>query len=283
MTLKFKKPEIKQQRLKILVYGEMGSGKSTLACSFPKTAYFDTEDINSKIIFAEAISKNGGAVLATGDLDEITAQVKELISTKHDYETIVIDSLTVAYENAMAEGEKNKDIGSGFGRHIAYADNKTKNLTNLLLRADMNVIVTCQAKREYGDGMKVVGNTYVGFKRLGYIFDLVFETSVLGRNFNAVVRKSRLRSFVTGDEVDFNYLEIMRRCELEVSNAAPKPIVLATKEQVNEMNRLVNLLNVSEEIVGKWFTKESVNSFDEMDTESITKYIEAMNKKIKDK
>ena len=283
MVLKFKKAEIKQQRLKILVFGDMGSGKSTLACSFPKTAYFDTEDICSKILFSEAINKNGGAVLATGDLDEIIAQVKELISTKHDYETIVIDSLTVAYENAMAEGERNPDIGSGFGRHIAYADNKTKQLTNLLLRADMNVIITCQAKREYGDGMKVVGNTYVGFKRLGYIFDLVFETAVLGRNFNAVVRKSRLRSFVTGDEVQFSYTEIMRRCELEVSNAAPTPIVLATKEQVKEAKRLVALLNVSDEIVGKWFTKETVESFEEMDTAAIDKYIAALQKRIEEK
>ena len=281
--LKFKKPEIKQQRLKILVYGEMGSGKSTLACSFPKTAYFDTEDINSKIIFAEAITKNGGAVLATGDMDEIIHQVKELISTKHDYETIIIDSLTVAYENAMAEGEKNPDIGSGFGRHIAYADNKTKQLTNLLLRADMNVIVTCQAKREYGDGFKVVGNTYVGFKRLGYIFDLVFETSVLGRNFNATVRKSRLRSFITGDEVAFNYAEIMRRCELEVSNAAPTPLVLATVEQVKEAKRLVALLSVTDEVVGKWFTKETVESFEEMETDAIDKYIAAMKKRIEEK
>lgn len=281
--LKFKKPEIKQQRLKILIYGEMGSGKSTMACSFPNTAYFDTEDINSKIIFAEAISKNGGAVLATGDLDEIISQVKELISTRHDYKTIVVDSLTVAYENAMAEGEKNPEIGSGFGRHIAYADNKTKQLTNLLLRADMNVIITCQAKREYGDGMKVVGNTYVGFKRLGYIFDLVFESSVLGRNFNAIVRKSRLRSFVTGEEVPFNFTEIMKRCDKEVSDAIPVPIVLATPEQIKEAKRLVSLLSVTDEAVSKWFTKEAVESFEEMDTTAIDKYILAMNKRIEEK
>lgn len=279
--LKFKKPEIKQQRLKILIYGQMGSGKSTLACSFPNTAYVDTEDSTSKIQYAKAIAENGGCVLNTGDLDEIIAQVKELISTKHDFKTIVIDSLTVAYEHAMIEGEKK--VGSDYGRHISYADSKTKQLTNLLLRADMNCIVTCQAKREYGDGMKVIGDTYVGYKRLGYIFDLVFETSVLGRSFTALVRKSRLNSFKTGDEVQFNYKEIMRMCEQEVKDSAPEPITLATSEQVKEMQRLIALLNISEEIITKWYVKETVDTFEEMDTVAIDKYIEAMHKRLKEK
>lgn len=279
--LKFKTPEIKQQRLKILIYGQMGSGKSTLACSFPNTAYIDTEDSTSKIQYAKAISANGGCVLNTGDLDEIISQVKELISTKHSFKTIVIDSLTVAYEHAMIEGEKK--VGSEYGRHIAYADNKTKQLTNLLLRADMNCIVSCQSKREYGDGMKVMGDTYVGYKRLGYIFDLVFETSVLGRNFTAVVKKSRLNSFKTGDEVKFNYKEIMQLCEQEVKDSEPTPIILATPEQVKEMKRLIDLLNISEEIITKWFVKETVDTFEEMDTHAIDKYIEAMQKRIKDK
>lgn len=281
MALKFKAPEVKQQRLKILIYGQMGSGKSTLACSFPNTAYFDTEDTASKIQYAQAIAANGGGVVNTGDIDEVVAQVKELMSTKHGYETIVIDSLTTCYENAQAEGERK--VGSEYGRHTAYADNKTKQLTNLLLRADMNCIVTCQAKREYGDGMKAIGDTYVGFKRLGYIFDLVLETSVLGRNFSAVVKKSRLKSFVTGEEVKFNYAEIVRRCDAEITTAAPVPIELATEEQVKELLRLINLLNIPAEEYQKWLTKAAAEQFEEMDTSTINKCIQFLQKKIEEK
>jgi hypothetical protein len=282
MALKFKTPEIKQQRLKILVYGEMGSGKSTLACSFPNTAYFDTEDSTSKIQYAKAITANHGAVINTGDMDEIIAQVKELAITKHNFKTIVLDSFTVAYENAQVEGEKK--VGTQYGAHTAYADNKAKQLTNLLLRADMDVIVTCQAKREYAVGMKeVIGMTYVGYKRLGYIFDLVFETSVLGRTFNALVRKSRLNSFKTGDEVKFNYTDIMALCAQEVKDSVPIPLVLASEAQVKEVERLIKLLNVSEDAIGKWFAKENVESFAEMEEKALDKYIDAMHKRIEEK
>src|SRR5260370_924727 len=106
MALKFKKPEIKQQRLKAMFYGEMGTGKSTCASQFPKTAYIDTEDTTSKKRYADLINKNNGAVLATGDFDEILQQVKELMSTRHDFKTLVIDSLTIPYENLQADCEK---------------------------------------------------------------------------------------------------------------------------------------------------------------------------------
>jgi len=281
MALRFKKPEVKQQRLKILVYGQMGSGKSTLACTFPNTAYFDTEDTASKIQYAQAIAANGGGVVSTGDIDEVIAQVKELMSTKHSYETIVIDSLTTVYENSQLEGERK--LGTEWGKHTAYADNKTKQLTNLLLRADLNCIITCQSKPQYGDGVKSIGDTYVGFKRLGYIFDLVFETSVLGRNFNAVVKKSRLKSFVTGEEIKFNYAEIIKRCEAEVTTAAPTPIELATPEQVKELSRLIALLNVPTDEYEKWLVKAGAETFDEMDTIMVHKCIEFLQKKIEDK
>lgn len=280
MVLKFKKPEAKQQRIKILVFGEMGSGKSTLACSFPNTAYFDTEDTTSKLLYANAINKNNGAVINSGDIDEIINQVRELMSCKHDYKTIVVDSLTVAYENALIEGERK--VGSEYGRHIAYADGKAKQLVNLLLRADMNCVVTCQSKREYGDGMKVIGNTYVGYKRLGYIFDLVLETSVLGKTFEARVRKSRFDSFPMGEEIPFNYDEIIRRCNKEAVENVVQPIILANAEQVKEVKRLVELLKVDDASVQKWLTKAQAESFEEMDQDLIVKCINSLQEKIKE-
>lgn len=281
MTLKFKKPEIKNQRLKFLVFGEMGSGKSTLCCLFPNTAYFDTEDSTSKIKYARAIGENGGGVVNTGDIDEIISQVKELITTKHDYKTIVIDSLTVAYENLLIEAEKK--VGSDFGRHISFADSKVKQLVNLLLRADANVVVTCQSKREYGNNMNVIGNTYAGYKRLGYMFDLVLETSVLGRVFNAVVRKSRLEHFETGERIDFSYQEILKRCGAEAIEKSLATEMLASKDQVMELKRLVQLLNVPENDVQKWLTKESCDMFEDMAADRIDKCIAALKAKIENK
>lgn len=282
--LKFKKPEIKQQRLKLLVYGEMGSGKSTICCAMPNVAYFDTEDTTSKSKYSKAIVDNNGAVINTGDIDEIISQVKELMTQKHDYKTVVIDSLTVAYENLITECEKR--VGSDYGRHVAAADSKIKQLVNLLLRIDANVIVTCQAKREYNSNSKnleLVGTTYAGYKRLGYMFDLVLETSVLGKNFYAMVKKSRLDTFETGEEINFNYKEIVKRCGIESLEKALNPENLATSEQVAEIKRLVQLLSVPPDLIEKWFVKQSCDCFEDMQREPVEKYISQLRSRIDSK
>lgn len=283
MALKFKKAEVKQQRLKVLVYGEMGSGKSTMCCALPNVAYIDTEDTSSKEQYAEAINANGGAVAKLGDIDDIIAQVKSLMTESHDFKTLVIDSLTIPYEKAASAAEKR--IGSDFGKHTAVADKKINDLIALLLdeKFDMNVIVTAHSKREYGNGMTAIGNTAVGPKRLGFAFDLVLETSVLGRTFQALVKKSRLKSFVTGEEVKFNYDELVRRCGVESLDKAPKPIVFATSEQLAEMKRLNDLLNTPSETIEKWFEKAKCESFETMDTDTIQKCIDGQLKKMESK
>ena len=283
MALKFKKAEVKQQRLKVLVYGEMGSGKSTICCSLPNVAYIDTEDTSSKEQYAEAINSNGGAVAKIGDIDEIILQVKELMVGNHPYKTLVIDSLTIPYEKAASAAEKK--VGSDFGKHTAVADKKVNDLVALLLdeRFDMNVIVTAHSKREYGSGMTALGNTAVGPKRLGFAFDLVLETSVLGRNFQALVKKSRLKSFPTGEEVKFNYEELVRRCGVDSLEAAAKPLVFATPEQVKEIQRLNTVLNTPAETIEKWLEKAKCESFETMDTDTIAKCIEAQLKKMESK
>ena len=278
MALKFKKPEVKESRLKFLVYGEMGSGKSTMCCAFPTTAYIDTEDTTSKIKYSQALIDNGGGVINTGDMDEIINQVRELLTCAHNFKTVVIDSLTVAYENLIIEAEKR--VGSEFGRHIAEADKKVKQLINLLLRLDMNVIVTCQARKEYGNKMQVVGQTYAGYKRLGYMFDLVLETSVLGRNFSAIVRKSRLAQFETGEDIKFSYAEILKRCgpgaiEKEVETEAK-----ASPEKVAELMHLIEVLGVQPDIIEKWLVIGKCDAFEDMPVVTLDKCIQKLKDKI---
>lgn len=281
MALKFKKPDIKLQRLKILVYGQEGTGKSTLACTFPKTAYFDSEDIFSKPKYQKLILANDGAVISTCDIDEIIGQVTELMSTKHDHKAIVIDSLSVIYENLCTQAEKK--VGTDFGRNVAEADKKIRHLINLLLRADMHIIVCCHAKKEYGDNMRLIGNTFVGYKRLGYMFDLVLETMVVGKSFFALVKKTRLEGFSTGEEINFNYQEIIRRCGKEAIEEQPNVIELASVEQIDEMQRLISLLKIPADIIDKWLTAAKAESFKEMSSADIGKCIISLQNKISNK
>ncbi len=278
--LKFKKPEIKQQRLKAMFFGEMGTGKSTVSCQFPNTAYIDTEDTASKKKYAKAISDNNGQVLATGDFDEILSQVKELMSTKHDFKTLVIDSLTIPYDNLQADCER--VVGNEFGRHVTAANKKMKLLVNLLLRIDMNVIVTCQAKKEYGNNMSVIGQTYSCYNRLGYMFDLVFETQVRGDKFVAVTKKSRIDEFPMNETFSFSYDEVIKRYGAQCIEKEVIPQELASKKQVDEVLRLIDLFKIPEETYIKWTEKHNAESFDELSSEVIDKIIDHLKSKIKE-
>lgn len=278
--LKFKKPEIKQQRLKAMFYGEMGTGKSTCACQFPNTAYIDTEDTTSKKKYAKTIDDNGGQVLATGDFDEILSQVKELMSTKHDFKTLVIDSLTIPYDNLQADCER--VVGNEFGRHVTAANKKMKLLVNLLLRIDMNVIVCCQSKKEYGNNMSVIGQTYSCYNRLGYMFDLVFECQIRGDKFYAVTKKSRIEEFPMNESFIFSYDEVIKRYGAECIEKEVITQELASKKQVEEVWRLIDLFKIPEETYTKWVEKHNAESFEELSSEVIDKIIDHLKSKIKE-
>ena len=278
--LKFKKPEIKQQRLKAMFYGEMGTGKSTCACQFPNTAYIDTEDTSSKKKYAKMIDEKGGSVLASGDFEEILSQVKELMSSKHDFKTLVIDSLTIPYDNLQAECDR--VVGNEFGRHVTAANKKMKLLVNLLLRIDMNVIVTCQAKKEYGNNMSVIGQTYACYNRLGYMFDLVFETQVRGDKFVAVTKKSRIDEFPMNETFSFNYDEVIKRYGAESIEKDVITQELASKKQVDEVLRLIDLFKIPEETYTKWLEKHNAETFEELSGDVIDKIIDHLKAKIKE-
>ena len=279
-ALKFKKPEIKQQRLKAMFYGEMGTGKSTCASQFPYTAYIDTEDTASKKKYAQLITDNHGEVTKSGDIDEIIDTVKWLMSAKHNYKTLVIDSLTIPYENAVIDGERR--LGSDFGRGSADAKKKAKLLVNLLLKLDMNVVITCQAKKEYAGNMNVVGQTYNCYDRLGYMFDLVFETQVRGDEHVAITKKSRLEEFPMRETFKFNYAEVIKRMGIDNIEKEVSTQELASEKQISEVKRLVDLFKISEETCIKWLEKHQAEEWEELNSEVIQKIIDHLLSKIKD-
>lgn len=282
-ALKFKKPEIKQQRLKAMFYGEMGTGKSTCACQFPYTAYIDTEDTASKKQYAKMITDNNGMVSASGDMDEIIETVKVLMSTKHDFKTLVIDSLTIPWENAVIDCER--EHGSEFGRGVAAAKKKTKLLVNLLLKLDMNIIVTSQAKKEYAGGkdMQVIGQTYNCYDRLGYMFDLVFETQVRGDKYFAVTKKSRLAEFPMRESFEFSYDEIVKRMGVDNIEKDVVSQQLATKEQIESIKYYIDLFKIPEESYMKWLDKHQAENWEELNTDVMQKIIDQLKSKIDNK
>lgn len=272
------KPETIKKRLKALFYGGAGVGKTTAAISFPKPYLIDTEKGAENEQYVKLISDAGGVVFQTSDFNEMLEEVKNLISEKHDYKTLIIDPLTTVYNDLLDKAAVK--VGTEFGKHYGEANKSMKHLLNLLIRLDMNVIITSHAKNEYGDNLKVLGTTYDCYKKLDYLFDLVFEIQKRGKDRVGIVKKSRIATFADGEQFPFSYSSIASKYGKEVLERDAVPVILATIEQVSELNRLIELFKVPEEIYRKWLDKAEAENLSEMSTENIQKCIDSLNKKL---
>ncbi len=279
MALKAKKPSVVDCRLKALFYGCAGVGKTYAAIQFPKPYIIDTEGSTTKPQYVKAINNVGGQVLITTDFDEMINEVRELLTTKHEFKTLVIDSLTLLYNDLLDKAERK--VGTEFGRHYGEANKRMKQLLNLLFRLDMNVIITAHSKNEYGQNLAVLGQTFDCYKKLDYLFDLVFEIQERGEHRIGIVKKSRFETFHNRDTFPFSYEEIADRYGRAVIEREAVAQELATPEQVKEVLRLIELLKVPEEMYQKWLDKASSEGFEDMQRESIQKCIDHLESKIK--
>jgi hypothetical protein len=278
MALRGKKPEKVEKRLKALFYGMAGVGKTTAAIQFPKPYLIDTEKGAENDQYVEILKEKGGAIFSTTDFFELIEEVKSLLTTKHDYKTLIIDPLTVLYNTLLEQAEKK--VGSEFGRHYGEANKSVKHLLNLLLRLDMNVIITSHAKNEYGQGMIVLGQTFDCYKKLDYLFDIVFEIQKRGKERVGVVKKTRIEKFGDGETFPFSYEEIAKRYGKEVLEKTASIEQFSTKGEVIEIKRLIDILKIPEEIYQKWLSKASAESFDEMKSEDIQKCINHLKSQV---
>lgn len=288
MALRAVSPEKIEKRIKVLFYGMAGAGKTTASIQFPKVYLIDTEKGSSNSQYVKLLKDNGGVVFHTNDFDELLNEVKSLLTEEHEFKTLVIDPLTNLYNDlvdksaiAIKEASKDKTVdGTEFGRHYSMANKKMKHLLNLLLRLDMNVIITSHSKNEYGKDMAVLGQTYDCYKKLDYLFDLVFEIQKRGKERVGIVKKTRVEGFPDGDNFPFSYAEIAKRYGKDVLERGTVPEVLATPEQVTKFKHLVNILKVEDATVNKWLTKASAETVEEFTTEKIQVCIDHLEKKI---
>lgn len=289
MALKGKKPELIEKRLKAFFYGMAGVGKTTCAIQFPKPYLIDTERGAENDQYVEILEKSDGAIFQTMDFDELIHEIKALLTEKHDYKTVIIDPLTTLYNDLLdksakflKETSKDKDAtGTEFGRHYTEANKQMKHLLKLLLRLDMNVIITAHAKNEYNSDMKVLGQTFDCYKKLDYLFDLVFEIQKRGKDRIGIVKKSRIKTFGDAEQFPFNYDEVANRYGRHILEREAVKEILASPEQVAELKRLIGLLKTSEEVTQKWLDKANAETFDEMQAGQIENCINHLNSQIK--
>jgi hypothetical protein len=286
MALKGKKPTAIEKRFKALFYGLAGVGKTIQSIQFPRPYLIDTERGAENEQYVKLLEKSGGAYLFTNDPDELINEVRELISTKHPYKTLVIDPLTTVYNDlldrwATALATTDDPTGTSFSRHKGPADRKIKHLLNLLTRLDMNIIITSHAKVKWerSDGKIVeAGLTFDTYSKIDYLFDLVLQVEQRGEERVATVTKTRLGNFPLNAVVPFSYDEIAERYGRDILERDAVPVPLATPEQTKQLAELLSKHANGKDLLEKWLDKAQAASIEEMAAEAADKCIAFLQK-----
>ena len=270
MSLRARKPEAVTKRLKLFMFGPAGVGKTTAAIQFPNSYVIDCERGTEN--YEKLVNESGSAVFQTTDIQEVIAEVKSLLTEKHDYRTLVIDPITTIYNDLLDKCES--QVGSDFGRHYGAANKTMKRLANLIMSLDMNVVITAHAKPEYGQNLAKIGYTFDGWKQLDYWFDLVVELGKKGKKRFARVVKTRLEQFPDEDVFEWSYDSIKRRYDVAMLEKEATAVRLATPEQVREIKDLLSLVRLPDGTVDKWFAKAGVDLWEDMPSDVVQKCIE---------
>lgn len=135
-------------------------------------------------------------------------------------------------------------------------------------------------KNEYGQNMAVLGQTFDCYKKLDYLFDLVFEIQKRGKERVGIVKKSRIETFQDSESFPFSFDEIANRYGRHILERTAVAQELASEEQVKEIVRLIELIKLPEETWQKWLDKATSEKWEEMPTDAIQKCIDHLRSKI---
>src|SRR5256714_2606714 len=268
--LRAKKPEAVTKRLKLFMFGPAGVGKTTAAIQFPNSYIIDCEKGAEN--YDKIVTASNSVVFQTTDINEVIAEVKALLTERHEYRTLVIDPITTVYNDLLEKCEAK--VGSDFGRHYGAANKEMKRLANLIMALDMNVVITAHAKTEYGPNLSKIGYTFDGWRQLDYWFDLVVELHKKGKRRNARVVKTRIEQFPDEDVFEWSYDAIRRRYDTNILEREASTVRLASPEQIREIKDLLALVRLPEGTTDKWFAKAGVDVWEDMPAEVLQKCIE---------
>lgn len=195
----FRPAEAVVPRVKCLVYGQSGVGKTYLALTAPgKVAVIDTE--GGTAFYAGRSGLSAFDVLPTKTFNDVTRAIAYLAAHPGEYETLVIDPVTVLYETLQDAAQSKR----AEKRHNSEADLEMldwqrikrayKALMTDLVNLPMHVIVTAREKDDEegsGDNRRKVGTKPDAEKNTPYYFDTVVRLVARGQERKAEVTKDR--------------------------------------------------------------------------------------------
>ena len=283
---------IEPQKAKTLIFGPPGVGKTYEAIRFPGVYYFDHEggadQDEYRIRLKKANAGYFGPKQGSLDFETVISQVQALATEKHRFNTMVFDSASKLFNNAISEEQERLGEKDAFGASKKPPIRQMTRLLRWINRADMNSVFICHQKddwgKESGGTREVIGQTFDCWDKLAYELHLVLRISQIGSGDAAKrymhVGKSRLKSFPSGARFDWSYEEFAERYGKGTIERATKQIVLASLEQVSEVIKLLDVVKVAEDFSEKCFKRAAVDSWNEMDAEIIEKVIASLKEKL---
>ena len=195
----FSAAEAVAPRVKCLVYGPSGVGKTYLALTAPgKVAVIDTE--GGTAFYANRAGLSGFDVLPTKTFNDVTNAIVYLRNHPGEYETLVIDPVTVLYETLQDAAQvKRADMRRNPDADLEMLDwqrikRAYKTLMTDLVNLPIHVIVTARERddeeRRGNDRVKV-GVRPDAEKSTPYYFDVIVRLTAKDGKRAAVVEKDR--------------------------------------------------------------------------------------------
>ena len=288
--LKAKSPELTQPgKTKGLIYGASGVGKTWFTLSFPKPYYIDTEGGADLKHYQERLKNVGGAYMGIneGSLDfgTVIEQMQALATEKHEYKTLIIDSITKLYQTCIANEAERLGDKDAFGASKKPAIANMRRLVNWAMKLDMNIWFVAHEITEWGTDAKTGQRQEVGkisdvWDKLVYELDITLQAVKRGSSRIAIVRKSRLTGFPDLEQFPLEYGDFATRYGKDFIESEVHAIELATPDQVAEIERLISTVKVNPHDIEKALLKASAENFSELNTKQASALIEWLKKKI---
>lgn len=286
---------VEPKKPKILIYGPPGVGKTWASLEWPSVYYIDTEGGADLAHYREKLRAAGGMYFGPDqgslDFDIVTGQMEALATERHSYKTVVIDSITKLFSTAISDEQARLGDADVFGAAKKVPGRQMIRLIRWINRADMNAVLIAHQKDTWGKDAKgnreVVGQSFDGPEKLEYDLHLVLRIAKLGAGTNAkrhaYIGKSRLTGFPEGERFDWSFASFAERYGKDVIEKEVKPVVLASAEQVAELKRMLDLVKLPDGITEKWLKKAEVETFEEMDSETMGKCLSFLEERLKGK
>jgi hypothetical protein len=286
------KPEVvKPGKPTILVSGPPKTWKSRLALQFPQPYYIDTESGVTQPHYMQDLINSGGVYLGQAqgsqNFGTIIDEVKWLQTNKHDYKTLVLDSLSNIC-NIGFDTEEARMID--LNQKIEFAANRkptmrqVRRFFSLLKNLDMTKIIICHQKDKWiddGDSRRRDGTTFDGWDKLEYLLDLWGESRRVGKESVMTIRASRYKQFPIGTEVPMHYKDFVKFYGENIIEKAAVPIVPSTPEQADEIKRKIFMLKMDEKDVNKWLTTNNAEEIEDLPKTGADAFLTFLDEKIK--